>query len=210
MSNEERRFIQSAIIQLASSHPSFQTKPNPQSLVKAAEKLWQIASSAGYGTPASKEAKPRKGKDWYSELSEPAQIRFCRFWEAFRYKQGRNEAAQSWALLGGKNNDGKYLGPDHDLSALIIEAAGKDALRTIPQGQVRKMAQGWLSERRWEDAAPITKPGVNKDQAAKTERINEARQDVAHWKRMMEVQKIDEAKSFYESAKAKLDKLLES
>lgn len=37
---------------------------------------------------------------------------------------------------------------------LIVNAAKKEAKRTLPQGQSRKMAQGWLSEMRYNDYHP--------------------------------------------------------
>ena len=41
-----------------------------------------------------------------------------------------------------------------DEYARIVEAARQVAQCPVPDGQERKMAQGWLTERRWEDYAP--------------------------------------------------------
>ncbi|MGB2272573.1 MAG: hypothetical protein ACPH15_06095 [Pseudomonadales bacterium] len=206
MSAEKRKFIQTAIIQLAANHPSFQAKPDPSLLVKAAEKLWQITESAGYGAATKKDPKPHKGKNWYQELTEASQLKFCRFWEAFNYKHGRNEAAQSWALLG-ETKDGKYLGPDDELAKIITEAAKQEALRELPTGTSRMMGQGWLSKRRWEDSVKTPKSNECKAAENKSALITEAQEEVAHWKRMFDSQGTEEAKKLLNAAKEKLASL---
>jgi len=77
---------------------------------------------------------------------------FNLFWDAFNYKQGKAAAADTW--LDIKNMD-------NDLFARIIEAAKAEAKRRsglIVKGQTPKMAQGWLSERRWEDEPDTAGP----------------------------------------------------
>ncbi len=71
--------------------------------------------------------------------------RFEQFWTAFDYKRGKAEAAKTW----------KQLEPlADDLLRKILDgakrtAAGRGVL--VERGQTSKMAQGWLSGRRWED-----------------------------------------------------------
>lgn len=70
---------------------------------------------------------------------------FLLFWEAFNYKKGKAEAADSWldipnmtlALVNGI------------VLAAKSEANGRSDL--ITSGKTPKMAQGWLTARRWED-----------------------------------------------------------
>lgn len=73
---------------------------------------------------------------------------FDRFWYAFDDKRGRKEAETTWLKLN----------PSQELVEQILESAGKYAAyrnaKLIPSGQTPKMAQGWLSGRRWEDAIP--------------------------------------------------------
>lgn len=70
---------------------------------------------------------------------------FLRFWEAFDYKTGKAEAADAWLdipLLTDK------------LVSQIVTAARQEANRRPglkKKGYTPKMAQGWLSARRWED-----------------------------------------------------------
>jgi hypothetical protein len=108
-----------------------------------AEQLWDSMSYYGYG--ADKTAKPRENLDYYKELSENQRAAFDKFWTAFKHKQDRNGAAMRWLQMG-------ELDAEH--YKLIIEAAKQEALKPLSQGQVRKMAQGWLFERRYEDFTP--------------------------------------------------------
>ena len=67
------------------------------------------------------------------------------FWDAFNYKMGKAEAADSWLDI-----------PELKVSIVtkIIEAAKKEAAGRAElqaQGRTPKMAQGWLTARRWED-----------------------------------------------------------
>lgn len=84
----------------------------------------------------TKKGRILKGKRWES---------FKLFWEAFDYKRGKREAADSW----------------HDIQKLtgalveeICVAAKKEAERRASlksAGKTPKMAQGWISSYRWED-----------------------------------------------------------
>lgn len=70
---------------------------------------------------------------------------FNRFWTAFAYQRGKAEAADAWLDV-----------PEFTSGTLdkIVEAALMEAERRpsiIAQGRTPKMAQGWISGRRWED-----------------------------------------------------------
>ena len=68
---------------------------------------------------------------------------FNLFWEAFGYKKGKAEAADAWLDV--------YT---MEMMPAIIEGAREEAKRRpeqIKKGRTPKMAQGWLSGRRWED-----------------------------------------------------------
>lgn len=73
---------------------------------------------------------------------------FNLFWAAFDYKSGKAEAADSWLDIPSMTDS---------LVSQIVAAARKEAairpsLRT--EGRTPKMAQGWISARRWEDETP--------------------------------------------------------
>ena len=70
---------------------------------------------------------------------------FDQFWIAFNYKKGRAEAADSWLDIP--------LLTDQIVRDILL-AAKSEALhrdKAIDQGRTPKMAQGWLTARRWED-----------------------------------------------------------
>lgn len=70
---------------------------------------------------------------------------FNLFWDAFDYKRGRAEAADSW--LDIPNMTGAIV-------CKIVEAAKMEAGNRpdlVKRGSTPKMAQGWLTARRWED-----------------------------------------------------------
>jgi hypothetical protein len=74
---------------------------------------------------------------------------FNQFWEAFAYKKSRAAAADAWMDI-----------PQLTMSLVttIIEAAQRTASERpdlIAQGHTPKMAQGWITERRWEDEGMI-------------------------------------------------------
>lgn len=69
---------------------------------------------------------------------------FNEFWNAFDYKKGRAEAAEAWWKIK----------PGEDLAREIIAGALSEAShrsQLISSGRTPKMAQGWLTGRRWED-----------------------------------------------------------
>ena len=83
----------------------------------------------------------RKGKILTGKRLE----QFEMFWAAFDYRKGKSDAADAWLAIGDL---------DDDTFQLIIAAAHAEAtLRPgmVQQNRTPKMAQGWLSGRRWED-----------------------------------------------------------
>lgn len=71
---------------------------------------------------------------------------FDQFWAAFDYKRGRAEAADAWLDIPTLTE--KVVA--QIVAAAKVEASKREEL--IKQGTTPKMAQGWLSGRRWEDA----------------------------------------------------------
>ena len=70
---------------------------------------------------------------------------FEKFWDAYAHKFGRGGAEKAWAAIPNL---------DAGLVERICDAARKEAARRpawVAKGMTPKMAQGWLSERRWED-----------------------------------------------------------
>jgi uncharacterized protein YdaU (DUF1376 family) len=71
--------------------------------------------------------------------------KFMEFWEAFAYQKGKAEAADAWLDIEGYSEE---------LVIKIIGAAKTEAFqRSIlrSKGVTPKMAQGWISGKRWED-----------------------------------------------------------
>ena len=70
---------------------------------------------------------------------------FLLFWDAFDYKTGRAEAADAWLEIPTLTEK---------IVSDILSAAKKEAERRSKikaDGKTPKMAQGWISGRRWED-----------------------------------------------------------
>jgi len=70
---------------------------------------------------------------------------FEEFWKCFNYKKDKASAADSWLEIPSLNNN---------MVGLIYEAAKLEAKKRpelIENGQTPKMAQDWISSRRWED-----------------------------------------------------------
>ena len=70
---------------------------------------------------------------------------FLVFWEWFAYKKGKSEAADAWLDIPNLTNS---------ICDEIYRAAGIEARRRPgieASGKIPKMAQGWLTGRRWED-----------------------------------------------------------
>jgi len=91
---------------------------------------------------------------------------FERFWNAYGYKKGRGGAEKAWAAIPSLTDS---------LVDRICEAARKEAEQRPAleaQGRTPKWAQGWLSERRWEDdydtPRPQTRPAYQPQGQQKT------------------------------------------
>lgn len=132
----KRRFIQDIVIR---SLPPVERIP---AAVSYAERVWDELTRHGYGAP--KQAKPRDTVDHYGALSQYQRDWFDQFWQAFGYKAGRNRAALAWGKLG------ELAEADY---RRIIDAAKAESLRPRKPSETRKMAEGWLSERRFDDAS---------------------------------------------------------
>ena len=94
---------------------------------------------------APRTQKPQAGRKPKSILSGKRLEAFEQFWDAFNYKRGRGGAEKSWAAIPQLTDS---------MVAQICDAARKEAARRPAleaRGMTPKMAQGWLSERRWED-----------------------------------------------------------
>jgi hypothetical protein len=74
--------------------------------------------------------------------------RFNLFWNAFADKRNRAAAEKAWSKLK----------PSAELAEQIIAGAARYAAYRdsvlVPTGGTPKMAQGWLTDRRWEDEIP--------------------------------------------------------
>lgn len=76
---------------------------------------------------------------------------FKKFWQAFAYPHGKAKAADSWLDIKGL---------DEKLAKEIIAGARREAKRRpelVAKDRTPKWAQGWLTERRWEDVDPAEK-----------------------------------------------------
>jgi hypothetical protein len=111
--------------------------------IQYAEQLWENLNYYGYG--ADRTPQPQESQNYYQQLSDNQRKAFDKFWTAFNHKQDRNGAAMRWLQLG-------ELSPEQ--YKLIIDAAKQEAAKPLHQGQSRKMAQGWLFDRRYEDFTP--------------------------------------------------------
>jgi hypothetical protein len=149
----KKRFIQTVI---ARSLPSPDKR---QAALDYAESLWTWLTQKGYGD--DKPSQPRQGQDYYRALSPEQSCWFDKFWSVYNHKQGRNEAAMRWGQMMDCSGD-QPVAPTDKFYQRVIEAAGKEAMKALPQGQVRKMAQGWLFEQRYNDYVPTQKPKQNR------------------------------------------------
>ena len=88
-------------------------------------------------------------KELKNERMKEIIVWFEDFWISFDDKRGRANALKSW---------GKIEGLDQSLADQIIQGAKNYASyrKTVlkPKNSTSKMAQGWLTDRRWEDELP--------------------------------------------------------
>lgn len=72
---------------------------------------------------------------------------FEQFWATFNYKQGKAEAGDAWLqIVWGTDRQAQF---QQILQGARAEAQRRPSL--LQAGKTPKMAQGWLSGRRWED-----------------------------------------------------------
>lgn len=93
------------------------------------------------------------------ELKKESLYDFKLFWDAFSDKRGKKEALSEWNKI--KLND--------VLFQKIINAAkdyARERVVILERGSTPKMAQGWLSDERWEDEMPIPEPKKKFQQSA--------------------------------------------
>ncbi|MEJ1384857.1 MAG: hypothetical protein RPV21_10860 [Candidatus Sedimenticola sp. (ex Thyasira tokunagai)] len=131
----KREFIQRAAIQFL-----HQVEWDLDRAISYGEQLWKRLTERGHGAPEAKG--PRQTENWYAKLQGESKRQFDAFWHAFRHKQGRDRTAMRWYNMGDLSRE---------QATTIIDAAKAEAAKSLPDGQVRKMAEGWLTERRWED-----------------------------------------------------------
>ena len=103
---------------------------------------------------------------------------FKLFWEAFGYKKGKAEAADAWLDIPQMTGA---------LVCKIVAASKVEALQRVDlliRGSTPKMAQGWLSARRWEDEplvpAQSAKTEISPVTADESARIRKARERFEH------------------------------
>jgi len=87
-------------------------------------------------------ARSKKGKTLKGEILEA----FGEFWEAFGDKRGKAEAADAFLAV--------YRSELHEQIIAGARQYAEARQLLINKGQTPKMAQGWLSGRRWEDESP--------------------------------------------------------
>jgi hypothetical protein len=135
------------------------TKRNtPSPLPSPTPKYDNNADSAASASNSSKEKSyiTKSGKKLTGKRLETFEC----FWRVFNHKKGKAAAADSWIKIPTLTD----ALVQEIVSAAEIEASRRQDL--IKSGGSPKWAQGWLTERRWEDEA--YKEGVNGKQPKKT------------------------------------------
>ena len=103
----------------------------------------RIADSNESATPSPIFYKTKKGK----KLSGKRLITFNTFWEIFNFKYGKTAAADSWLEIDTLTDQITQ----QIFTAAKIEASRREEI--LAKGSTPKWAQGWISDRRWEDEA---------------------------------------------------------
>jgi hypothetical protein len=175
---QKRDFIQQAVLQFLPQTKSEGTGQwNADLAIAMAEKLWDKLSQRGYGD--SKPSGPRDIPKAYDQLrKQPVMLAaFDLFWVAFNYKAGKDRAAARWLQMGEQSKQ---------VYDQIIAAAKRAAAqrKNLPEGQVAKMAEGWLTERRWQDHEETGTETAQKQQSQQQQQLRQISQDLAHAKKM--------------------------
>lgn len=177
---QKRDFIQQAVLQFLPQTKQAETgKFDVDLAIAMAEKLWAKLTERGYG-----DSKPTGQRDIpkaYDQLAKQPIMKaaFDLFWAAFDYKHGRDRAAARWLQMGELPKS-EY---DRIVAAAKKEAAGR---KNLPEGRVPKMAEGWLTERRWQDFEETPLDAAKKQQNAQEQKQRQISQDLAHAKKMAE------------------------
>lgn len=168
---QKRDFIQKAAIQFMPELGWDMDKS-----FKYAEALWARLSDKGYGD--LKTSKPRAIPKAYDKLNPAMKLAFDQFWTAFRLKDGKDKAAMSWLQLGDM---------DKSLVDRIIAGAKRTAAerKNLPPGQIPIHAQGWLTERRWQDHEESGADTDNKASSKHLQGLATLKGDLAHAKKMV-------------------------
>ncbi|WP_028489020.1 hypothetical protein [Thiothrix lacustris] len=178
--SDKQKFVRSTAALFVACHHE---KPDAGRAIQWAASLWKKLTEAGYGDKQG-ESKPRSPEaDYCQQMSERQRKLFDQFWGAFNHKQGRNGAAMRWLQLGECKDD-EYR--------QIISAAKAEAAKPMQPGQVRKMAQGWLTERRWLDHLEAPSAGVTSPASKRAEEYRALIGELDHAKRTITVYKPDE------------------
>lgn len=175
---QKRDFIQQAVLQFLPQTRKAETEKCDVDLAIAmAEKLWAKLSQRGYGD--SKPSGQREIPKAYDQLANHPAMKaaFDLFWAAFDHRKGRDRAAARWLQMGELSKG------DVDQ---IVQAAKKEAAnrKNLPDGRVPKMAEGWLTERRWQDFEETSTETAQKQQTQRERDIQRINQDLVHAKRM--------------------------
>lgn len=170
---KKRDFVQQASIEFL-PHCHW----NVDKSIQYAEKLWLRLTEKGLGD--IKTTGPREPAKAYDRLNPLQKTAFDLFWLVYDYKAGRDKAAASWLALGELDKH-EY---DAIISAAKIEAEQR---KSLPEGRVPKMAQGWLSERRWLDRKRSeTEKKVEKKEILR-QQIAKLQGELAHAENMLQL-----------------------
>jgi len=171
---QKRDFIQQAAIEFLP-----QLEWDLDKALAYAEKLWKRLDQRGYGD--ARQTGPRDIPKAYDQLSKQPVMKaaFDLFWAAFDYKAGKDRAAARWLQMGPL---------EKAIYDKIVKAAKQAAIdrKNLPEGQSPKMAEGWLTERRWQDMDETAVEQGQKQQDQKARQIWQINQDLAHAKKMAE------------------------
>jgi len=167
---KKRDFIQQATIQFMP-----ETEWNIDKSIQYAEKLWLKLEQKDYGdTPASK---PKQMVNYYKQLTPNSAKQFDQFWIAFDNKNGKQRAAMRWGQMGELTND--------ELNKIVKSAKSTAAARkNLPPEQVPIMAEGWLSQMRFDDADETSTEKTSKAQNQASSQIRELTGKLNHAKKM--------------------------
>ena len=131
--------------QQTNSNRTAEVKEKPKKVAKILDN--DLFSAENAANPVSTAFLTKKKKKLVGKRLET----FEAFWSAFDYKRGKAEAADAWLEITTLTDT---------IVKEVITAAEAEASRrpeVIAQGHTPKMAQGWLTARRWEDEAPRAK-----------------------------------------------------